>query len=190
MAEFQKGLQSALFPQGFYTLILLRLSLEKVLKQIVDSARDLVEAQYAAIGVPNSDGQLETFVHSGMPTVLAEKIPSLPEGHGLLGVLIEEERPVRIPRIGDDPRSVGFPKHHPPMESFLGVPVVAGPQVVGNLYLTNKLNAVEFSTEDQELVEMLAAHVAIAIQNARLYEQVGRLAIVDERARIGMDLHV
>ena len=126
------------------------LSLEKVLKQIVDSARDLVEAQYAAIGAPNAEGQLETFVYSGMPTALAEKIPSLPQGHGLLGVLIDEERPIRIPRIGDDPRSVGFPKHHPPMESFLGVPVLAGNQVLGNLYLTNKLNAIEFSEADQE----------------------------------------
>jgi nitrate/nitrite-specific signal transduction histidine kinase len=165
------------------------LSLEKVLKQIVDSARDLVAAQYAAIGVPNVDGQLETFVYSGMPTALAEKIPSLPQGHGLLGALIDDERPIRIPRIGDDPRSVGFPENHPPMESFLGVPVLTGIHVLGNLYLTNKLDAVEFSEADQELVEMLAAHVAIAIQNARLYEQVGRLAIVDERARIGMDLH-
>ncbi len=165
------------------------LSLEKVLKQIVDSARDLAGAQYAAIGVPNVDGQLETFVYSGMPTSLAEMIPSLPQGHGLLGALFEEERPLRIPRISEDPRSVGFPKHHPPMESFLGVPVVAASQVLGNLYLTNKLDANEFSESDQELVEMLAAHVAIAIQNARLYEQVGRLAIVDERARIGMDLH-
>lgn len=165
------------------------LSLEKVLQQISDSARDLVDAQYAAIGVPNAEGYLETFVHSGMPTALAEKIPSLPQGHGLLGALINEERPIRIPRIGDDPRSVGFPMHHPPMESFLGVPVVAGDRVLGNLYLTNKLNEVEFSESDQDLVEMLAAHVAIAIQNARLYEQVGRLAIVDERARIGMDLH-
>ena len=165
------------------------LSLEKVLKQIADSARDLAEAQYAAIGVPNADGQLETFVHSGMPADIVAEIPSLPQGYGLLGALIEEKRPIRIPRIGDDPRSVGFPQNHPPMDSFLGVPVVAGEHVLGNLYLTNKLNAPEFSESDLELVEMLAAHVAIAIQNARLYEQVGRLAIVDERARIGMDLH-
>jgi signal transduction histidine kinase len=124
-----------------------------------------------------------------MPTAIAELIPSLPQGHGLLGALIDDERPIRIPRISDDPRSVGFPENHPPMESFLGVPVLAGEHVLGNLYLTNKLDADEFSAADQELVEMLAAHVAIAIQNARLYEQVGRLAIVDERARIGMDLH-
>ncbi len=165
------------------------LSLEKALKRIVDSARELVGAQYAAIGVPSADGHLETFAYSGMPTALAELIPSLPQGHGLLGALIEEERPLRIPKISDDPRSVGFPQHHPPMESFLGVPVIVESQIFGNLYLTNKLDAVEFSESDQELVEMLAAHVAIAIQNARLYEQVGRLAIVDERARIGMDLH-
>ncbi len=165
------------------------LSLEKVLKQIVDSARDVADAQYAAVGVPNAEGQLETFVHSGMPTEIAKKIPTLPQGHGLLGALISEERAIRIPRISEDVRSVGFPRYHPPMESFLGVPIKAGNQILGNLYLTNKLTAIEFSESDQELVEMLAAHVAVAIQNARLYEQVGRLAIVDERARIGMDLH-
>jgi len=165
------------------------LTLEKVVKQIVDSARELVGAQYAALGVPNAEGYLETFVYSGMPTELARRIPHLPQGHGLLGALIHDPQPIRIPRIADDPRSVGFPMHHPEMESFLGVPIVAANEVLGNLYLTNKLTADEFSEYDLEMVEMLAAHVAVAIQNARLYEQVGRLAIVDERARIGMDLH-
>lgn len=165
------------------------LTLEKVLSQIVESSRGLVGAQYAALGVPNAEGQLETFVYSGMPSELANLIPNLPQGHGLLGVLIADPRPIRIPRIADDKRSVGFPAHHPPMESFLGVPVMAGNDVLGNLYLTNKLEFDEFSEYDVELVQMLAAHVAVAIQNARLYEQVGRLAIVDERARIGMDLH-
>ena len=165
------------------------LTLEKVVKQIVDSARELIGAQYAALGVPNAEGQLETFIYSGMPTELAQRIPHLPQGHGLLGALIRDPQPVRIPRIADDPRSVGFPPHHPGMESFLGVPVIAANEVLGNLYLTNKLTADEFTEHDLELVEMLAAHVAVAIQNARLYEQVGRLAIVDERARIGMDLH-
>jgi signal transduction histidine kinase len=165
------------------------LSLKKVLQQIVDSVRYLVGSQYAALGVPDADGHLETFVYSGLPTELARQIPSLPQGHGLLGALIEEESPIRIPRIADDPRSVGFPENHPPMESFLGVPVLAGKRPLGNLYLTNKLDLEEFSADDQELVEMLAVHVAVAIQNARLYEKVGRLAIVDERARIGMDLH-
>ncbi|MBP6469444.1 MAG: GAF domain-containing sensor histidine kinase [Chloroflexi bacterium] len=165
------------------------LTLEKVLSQIVESSRDLVGAQYAALGVPNAEGQLETFVYSGMPSEMANLLPNLPQGHGLLGVLIADPRPIRIPRISDDKRSVGFPAQHPPMESFLGVPVMAGNDVLGNLYLTNKLEFDEFSEYDVELVQMLAAHVAVAIQNARLYEQVGRLAIVDERARIGMDLH-
>lgn len=165
------------------------LSLDKVLQQIVDSLRDLAGAQYAALGVPNSEGYLETFVHSGMPPESLVKMLHLPHGMGLLGAIYTEKKIIRIPRIEDDPRSVGFPAHHPPMDSFLGVPVVGGGRSLGNLYLTNKLGAEQFSADDQELVEMLAAHAAIAIQNARLYEQVGRLAVVEERARIGMDLH-
>lgn len=165
------------------------LTLDKVLQQIVDVARELVEAQYAALGVPNAQGLLETFIDSGMPTEIVNEIPHLPKGLGLLGAIIKERRTIRIPRIGDDPRSVGFPVGHPPMDSFLGVPVVAGRETLGNLYLTCKLNADEFTQTDQDLVELLAAHAAVAIQNARLYEQVGRLAIVEERTRIGMDLH-
>ncbi|RMG92675.1 MAG: GAF domain-containing protein [Chloroflexi bacterium] len=165
------------------------LTLDKVLQQIVDNLRDLIGAQYAALGVPGPDGYLETFVYSGIPTELARKIGTLPRGHGLLGVILREKRPIRIPRISKDPRAYGFPPHHPPMESFLGVPIIAGSEVLGNLYLTEKIGADEFSASDQELVELLAAHAAIAIQNARLYEQVGRLAVIEERARIGMDLH-
>lgn len=165
------------------------LTLDKVLQQIVDAARDLVDAQYAALGVPNNQGLLDTFIESGMSKEQTALIPHLPKGHGLLGALIKERRSIRIPRIGDDPRSVGFPDGHPPMVPFLGVPVMAGGEVVGNLYLTNKIDADEFTQADQDLVELLAAHAAVAIQNARLYEQVGRLAIVEERTRIGMDLH-
>lgn len=165
------------------------LSLDKVLQQIVDSVRELVGAQYAALGVPNAEGVLETFVHSGMRPAQYELMPHLPHGEGLLGALYEERKPIRVPRIQDDHRSVGFPDHHPEMDSFLGVPVVAGGRTLGNLYLTNKLGADHFTDGDAQLVQMLAAHAAIAIQNARLYEQVGRLAVVEERARIGMDLH-
>lgn len=165
------------------------LALDKVLQQIVDSARELVGAQYAALGVADGEGYLETFIHSGMSEEAAAKISHLPRGLGLLGAIVREKRTIRIPRISDDPRSVGFPAGHPAMDSFLGVPIVAGDQPLGNLYLTNKIDADEFTRADQEMVEMLAAHAAIAIQNARLYEQVGRLAIVEERARIGMDLH-
>jgi signal transduction histidine kinase len=146
-------------------------------------------AQYAALGVPNAAGYLETFVYSGLTAEQAKQIGHLPKGLGLLGALIHEQRAIRIPRLGDDPRSVGFPPGHPPMTSFLGVPIVAGNQSLGNLYLTNKLTTPEFTADDQALAEMLATHAAVAIQNARLYRQVGRLAIVEERTRIGMDLH-
>lgn len=165
------------------------LSLEKVLQQIVESARELVGAQYVALGVPNADEEMETFVQSGLLSDEAARMAHLPKGLGLLGAIIHEKRPIRIPRIAQDPRSVGFPLHHPQMNKFLGVPILAGMQSLGNLYLTDKIDGSEFSAADQEIVEMLAAHAAIAIQNARLYEQVGRLAIVEERARIGMDLH-
>ncbi len=165
------------------------LTLDKVLQQIVDAARDLADAQYAALGVPNSQGFLETFIDSGMEPEVVAGMPHLPKGLGLLGAIIKEKKTIRIPRITDDPRSVGFPEGHPPMDPLLGVPVIAGREVLGNLYLTNKLGADEFTQMDQDLVEILAAHAAVAIQNARLYEQVGRLAIVEERTRIGMDLH-
>lgn len=165
------------------------LSLDKVLRQIVESARELANARFAALGVPDSSGNLAQFIHSGMEAEVVAAIPHLPEGRGLLGAILNEGRTIRIPKIGADPRSVGFPAGHPPMESFLGVPIRVGGEIVGNLYLTEKLDAEEFSKTDQELIELLAANAAIAIKNAQLYEKVGRLAIVEERSRIGMDLH-
>lgn len=165
------------------------LALDKVLQQIVDSARVLILAEYAALGVPNAEGVMETFIHSGMDPALVRSMPHLPKGLGLLGAIVREKRAIRIPRISTDPRSVGFPENHPPMDSFLGVPIVGGGQILGNLYLTNKLGAEEFTADDQKLAELLATHAAVAIQNARLYEQVGRLVVVEERTRIGMDLH-
>jgi signal transduction histidine kinase len=165
------------------------LSLENVLQEIVDSARVLVGARFAALGVPNADGSLETFIFGGMVSGVTAVIDHFPVGLGLLGAIVREKRPIRVPNIKDDPRSVGFPPGHPVMVSFLGVPIIGGKQVFGNLYLTDKLDAPEFSAADQEIVEMFAVHAAVAIQNARLYEQVSRLAVVEERARIGMDLH-
>ncbi len=170
-------------------------SLENVLQQITDSARELVGARYAALGVPGAEGQLEKFVTSGISLEATSQIAHQPQGLGLLGAIMQEGRTIRLPHLAQDPRSVGFPPGHPQMNSFLGVPVVAGTEVLGNLYLTDKQEPgaghllTEFSADDQELVEMFAAHAAIAIQNARLYEQVGRLAIIEERSRIGMDLH-
>lgn len=178
-------------------LIAAEVSLDKVLQQIIDSARDLVSARYGALGVPNAEERLDKFVTSGISDDEAARIAHLPRGLGLLGAIMHEGRSIRLPHVSDDPRSVGFPPGHPHMESFLGVPIMAGKEVLGNLYLTDKLKSsdqkapsiVEFTSADQKHVEMLAAHAAVAIQNARLYEQVGRLAIVEERSRIGMDLH-
>lgn len=165
------------------------LSLERVLHQIVESARELAGARYAALGLPDGEGGLARFIHSGLPAEQAAKIDHLPEGKGLLGAILDEGRTIRIPHISDDPRFYGFPAHHPRMESFLGVPIRIGGEIAGNLYLTEKIDGHEFTRHDQQLIELLAAHAAIAIKNARLYEQVGRLAIVEERSRIGMDLH-
>lgn len=173
-------------------------SLDNVLQQITDSARELSGSRYAALGVPDSEGVLEKFLTSGMDPEDEAKMDHAPRGLGVLGVIVREGRSIRLPSVSDDPRSVGFPPGHPHMTSFLGVPIIAGKEVLGNLYLTDKVDygsdgqderIVEFTLEDQHLLEMFAAHAAIAIQNARLYEQVGRLAIVEERSRIGMDLH-
>jgi signal transduction histidine kinase len=165
------------------------LSLDKTLHEIVEAARQLVGARYAALGVPDGSGRLARFIHVGMAPDVTASIDHLPHGLGLLGVILREGRTIRIPRISEDPRSVGFPPGHPPMEAFLGVPIKAGNEILGNLYLTEKLDGTEFTRSDEDVIELLAAHAAIAITNARLYEQVGRTAIVEERSRIGMDLH-
>jgi len=162
---------------------------EKVLQQIVDTALDLVGARYAALGVPGQNGRLQRFIYSGLTREEASRIAHPPSGKGLLGTIVNERNSLRVKSISDDPRSDGFPAGHPPMTSFLGVPIFGAGEPLGNLYLTDKLGAEEFSEADQILVEMLAAHAAIAIQNAQLYEQVERLAVLEERTRIGMDLH-
>lgn len=163
--------------------------IDDVLQQIVDVARRLIGAQYAALGVPNDVGLLSSFIHSGMPSEQVLAVGHLPQGHGLLGLLVREQRPIRIPRVTEDSRAHGFPEGHPPMDSFLGVPILSGNQPVGNLYLTNKLGGMEFTDADEMLAVMFAAHASVAIKNAKLDEEVQRLAILEERTRIGMDLH-
>ena len=163
--------------------------LEEVLQQIVDVARKLLNAQFAALGVPNDKNLLDAFIYSGLSAEDASLMEHLPVGLGLLGAILREQKTIRLDRISDDERSIGFPENHPYMESFLGVPVVSEGQIVGNLYLCNKIDGLSFSAVDQELAEMFAAHAANAIQNARLDEEIQRLAILDERTRIGMDLH-
>jgi signal transduction histidine kinase len=164
-------------------------SLERVLQDIADRVRELIGAQYAALGIVDEFGVIERFVTSGMSREQREAIGPLPRGHGLLGLIIRENRAYRIPEIGAHESSSGFPPNHPPMHSFLGVPIQVKGRSVGNFYLTNKRNAAEFSEADERLVEMFALHAGVAIENARLHEQVQRLAVVDERVRIGKDLH-
>ena len=152
------------------------LSLDGVLARIVEIARGLTGANYAALGVLNSGPKkgLRTFVHHGMDPVQVEEIGALPTGHGLLGLLIDEPEPLRLREIGSHPQSYGFPPGHPPMSSFLGVPVRIRDQVFGNLYLTEKAGGVDFSVEDQHIVMALAAAAGVVIENARLYEEAQR----------------
>jgi signal transduction histidine kinase len=165
------------------------LDVEAVLKLIVESVRDLVGAEYAALGIVDTTGRIERFITVGVTTEERARIGSPPRGHGLLGLIIRERRSYRIPEIAGHPDSFGFPPNHPRMTSFLGVPVISRGRSIGNLYLTDKRDAPEFSEGDQLLVEMFALRAGIAIENARLHEQVQRLAVVDERERIAKDLH-
>ena len=164
-------------------------SLDDVLQIIVDRVRPLVGAEYAALGIVDVDGRIERFITSGMDDETRRRIGDLPEGKGLLGLIIQENRSFRIQDMNHDPRRSGFPPDHPPMTSFLGVPITVKGVSLGRLYLTNKLRAEEFSAQDQSLVETFALHAGIAMENARLHERLQRLAVVDERDRISKDLH-
>ena len=144
------------------------LSLEVVLRRIVQAAQELVGARYAALGVIGPEGGLIEFVHVGMPEDVVTRIGALPQGKGLLGALIDDPQPIRLDRIDDDGRSSGFPAGHPPMGSFLGAPIRIRGEVFGNLYLTESARG-GFSAEDEELLTALAATAAAVIDNARLY---------------------
>jgi signal transduction histidine kinase len=146
------------------------LSLDALLLKLAETAAGLTGARYAALGVIDESGQgLERFVTTGIDPEQVEKIGELPRGRGILGALITDARSLRLQEITDDPRSVGFPPNHPPMLGFLGVPVVLRGRAYGNLYLTEKADG-PFTAEDQELVETLAGQAAVAIENARLYQ--------------------
>jgi signal transduction histidine kinase len=164
-------------------------SVDEVLQVIVDRVRPLVSAEYAALGIVDSEGRIERFITSGIDDEGRRRIGVLPEGKGLLGLIIHENRSFRIPDLNKDPRRYGFPPNHPPMASFLGVPITIKGTSLGRIYLTNKIGAGEFSEGDQSLVETFALHAGIAMENARLHEQLQRLAVVDERDRISKDLH-
>ncbi|WP_327083241.1 GAF domain-containing protein [Mycolicibacterium celeriflavum] len=147
------------------------LELDQTLRTIVHTAIDLVDAQYGALGVRGQDHELVEFVYEGVDESTRERIGHLPEGRGVLGVLIDDPKPIRLENISHHAASVGFPPGHPPMRTFLGVPVRTRGEVFGNLYLTEKAGGQPFSEDDEVLVQALAAAAGIAIDNARLYEQ-------------------
>ena len=151
------------------------LSLDALLQRIVETAAELTGARYAALGVIDKVGHsLERFLTTGIDAETYAAIGELPRGRGILGVLIREAKTLRLHDIADDPRSVGFPRHHPPMKTFLGVPIVLRGIAYGNLYLSEKEDGEDFSDEDEELTQLLAAQAAVAIENARLYESSTR----------------
>jgi signal transduction histidine kinase len=147
------------------------LSLDALLQRLVETAADITRARYAALGVIDPSGsQLERFLTTGVDAETHAAIGELPRGRGILGVLIGEAKSLRLHDLGDDPRSVGFPPNHPPMRSFLGVPILLRGVAYGNFYLTEKAGGEDFTDEDQELVTLLAGQAAVSIENARLYE--------------------
>ena len=151
-------------------------TLERVFQEVADAARDVIGARYAAMGILDGEKKgLRTFVTSGMSKEEHEKIGHLPHGRGILGLLITNPFPIRLPNLTEHPRSFGFPPNHPPMKSFLGVPIISRRGPMGNLYLTEKIGASEFTAEDEAIAMMLAAQAAVAVQNAELHEESTRL---------------
>ena len=166
------------------------LDLASVLRHIVESAVSLVDARYGALGVLDDSGtSLAQFLTVGLDDETYRAIGPLPKGHGILGLLIRDPKPIRLPDLAEHPDSYGFPPNHPPMHSFLGVPVRVRDQVFGNLYLTDKTTAEVFTDIDQELVIALASAAGVAIENARLHQLVAEMALLEDRERIARDLH-
>jgi signal transduction histidine kinase len=165
-------------------------SVERVLRRLVHAARELAGARYAALGVPDGEGNFAQFVTAGMTDEEVAAMGPLPRTHGLLGAMLESEEPFRTDDVRRDPRFRGWwPRGHPQMASFLGVPIASRSRVLGAFYLTDKEGAPEFTDDDERLIVMLAAHAAIAIDNARLYERARELSVIEERNRLARDLH-
>jgi signal transduction histidine kinase len=165
-------------------------AVEPILQKLVHAARQLAQARYAALGIPDDEGAFSRFLTSGMSDELVASMGPLPRTHGLLGAMLESEEPYRTADIRRDPRFHGWwPDRHPEMRSFLGVPIVSRRGIIGAFYLTEKEGDGEFGEDDERLIVMLAAHAAIAIENARLFERSRELSIVEERNRLARDLH-
>ena len=167
------------------------LSVDEVLQRLVDAARELAGARYAALGIPDGSGGFRRFLVAGMSDELIASMGPLPRTHGMLAAMLHQAEPYRTDDIHDDPRFRGWwPRQHPDMRSFLGVPIAgADGTIIGAFYLTEKQDAEVFDAEDQELIELLAAHASIASTNARLYEQSRELSILSERNRLALELH-
>jgi len=167
-----------------------KLSVEEVLQRLVDSARELADARYAALGIPDGEGGFRRFLVSGMSDQLIAAMGPLPSTHGMLGAMLDAAAPYRTEDIHEDPRFRGWwPKRHPDMRSFLGVPIVSADGVIGAFYLTEKQGGATFDADDEAVIELLASHAAIAITNARLYERSRELSIISERNRLALELH-
>lgn len=166
------------------------LELSAVLRRIVEAATELVDARYGALGVlDESRTELSEFITVGLDESERAEIGELPRGHGILGVLITDPKPLRLPDLREHPDSFGFPPHHPPMTSFLGVPLLIRGEAFGNLYLCDKAGGDAFTDIDQELVIALATAAGVAIDNARLHSRVANLVVFEDRERIARDLH-
>ena len=165
------------------------LELGEVLRHLVEAATDLAGARYGALAVLDDAGRVAEFVTIGMDAAEVARIGTPPVGRGVLGALIDDPRPVRLFDLAEHPAAAGFPPGHPPMRSFLGVPIRIGDDVFGNLYLCEKVGEPEFSAADELLVGSLAAIAAVAVENARLHTRQQDLAILRDRERIARDLH-
>ena len=165
------------------------LGLDAVLQKVVDQARELVGARYGALSLPAPGGGIEAFITSGITAEERARIGPPPIGHGLLAVVLQEGQRLRLPDLTRDPRSSGFPPHHPPMRSLLAVPIISGGRVLGNLYLAEKKDAPEFGPDDEETLTRFATQAALAIENARLHRRVRDLAVTEERERIAREMH-
>jgi signal transduction histidine kinase len=166
------------------------LELPSLLRHIIDEARSMTNARYGALGVLDDDGTaLSEFITVGLDSDEERRIGPRPTGQGVLGMLIRDPRPLRVSLLGSHPERFGFPPNHPPMTSFLGVPIKVRDAVYGNLYLTDKIGWTEFTRDDEALIGALALAAGIAIENARLHKRVQEVAIYEERDRLARDLH-
>ncbi|WP_405878861.1 GAF domain-containing sensor histidine kinase [Streptomyces sp. NBC_01136] len=198
-----QGPRSGLYAVSSALLAMSRhLEVRDVLKTIVASARELLDAQYAALGVPDDHGGFAQFVVDGVSDAEWKAIGPLPRQHGILAAMLQEARPERLADVRKDPRFEGWPAAHPDMSDFLGLPIRDGDEVIGALFLANKNKNTDkitdraerdggcgFTEDDQELLSILAQHAAIALTNARLYERSRELTIAEERSRLAHELH-